>query len=136
MDYLKWRGDLTFSQDAFNEVDNLLLSFVAYVNLEGLSVGAGEERVTLEELSRRFFVLHSEEELAADKSFTRLAPYIVKMMAQSNRYHRSFQIMSIWLIHSWSFNFLPCSLILWMAQKIFASGERMTILWHGKRTLI
>ena len=57
MDYLKWRGDLTFSQDAFNEVDNLLLSFVAYVNLEGLSVGAGEERVTLEELSRRFFVL-------------------------------------------------------------------------------
>ena len=53
MDYLKWRGDLTFSQDAFNEVDNLLLSFVAYVNLEGLSVGAGEERVTLEELSRR-----------------------------------------------------------------------------------
>ena len=60
MDYLKWRGDLTFSQDAFNEVDNLLLSFVAYVNLEGLSVGAGEERVTLEELSRRFFVLHSE----------------------------------------------------------------------------
>ena len=67
MDYLKWRGDLTFSQDAFNEVDNLLLSYVAYVNLEGLSVGAGEEQVTLEELSRRFFVLHSEEELAADK---------------------------------------------------------------------
>ena len=89
MDYLKWRGDLTFSQDAFNEVDNLLLSYVAYVNLEGLSVGAGEERVTLEELSRRFFVLHSEEELAADKSFTRLAPYIVKMMAQSNRYRTS-----------------------------------------------
>ena len=61
MDYLKWRGDLTFSQDAFNEVDNLLLSYVAYVNLEGLSVGAGEEQVTLEEVSRRFFVLHSEE---------------------------------------------------------------------------
>ena len=135
MDYLKWRGDLTFSQDAFNEVDNLLLSYVAYVNLEGLSVGAGEEQVTLEEVSRRFFVLHSEEELAADKSFTRLAPYIVKMMAQSNRYRTSI-IMSIWLIHSWSFNFLPYSLIFRMAQKIFASGERMTILWHGKRILI
>ena len=134
MDYLKWRGDLTFSQDAFNEVDNLLLSYVAYVNLEGLSVGAGEEQVTLEELSRRFFVLHSEEELAADKSFTRLAPYIVK--SRTATVHLSFQIMSIWLIHSWSFNFLPYSLIFQMAQKIFASGERMTILWHGKRTLI
>lgn len=63
MDYLKWRGDLTFSQDAFNEVDNLLLSFVAYVNLEGLSVGAGEEQVTLEEVSRRFFVLTAKKNL-------------------------------------------------------------------------
>lgn len=63
MDYLKWRGDLTFSQDAFNEVDNLLLSFVAYVNLEGLSVGAGEERVTLEELSRRFLCFTAKKSL-------------------------------------------------------------------------
>ncbi len=86
MDYLKWRGDLTFAQDPFNEVDNLLLSYVAYVNLDGLSVGAGEEKVTLEELSRRFFVLHSETELEADKSFTRVAPYILKQMAESNRY--------------------------------------------------
>ncbi len=86
MDYLKWRGDLTFSQDAFNEVDNLLLSYVAYVNLDGLSVRAGEEKVTLEELSRRFFVLHSEAELEADKSFIRLAPYVIKQMAESNRY--------------------------------------------------
>ena len=23
-DYLRWRGDLTFAQDGFNEVDNLL----------------------------------------------------------------------------------------------------------------
>ena len=29
MDYLKWRGDLTFSQDAFNEVDNLLLWIIS-----------------------------------------------------------------------------------------------------------
>ena len=68
-DYLKWRGDLTFLQDGFNEIDNLLLSYLAYVNLDGLSVGAGEAPVTISELSRRFFVLHSEAELEADKSF-------------------------------------------------------------------
>lgn len=26
IDYIKWRGDLTFSQDPFNEIDNLILS--------------------------------------------------------------------------------------------------------------
>lgn len=85
-DYLKWRGDLTFLQDGFNEIDNLLLSFLAYVNLDGLSVGAGEAPVTVSELSRRFFVLHSEAELEADKSFIRLAPYVLKQMAESKRY--------------------------------------------------
>ena len=85
-DYLKWRGDLTFLQDGFNEIDNLLLSYLAYVNLDGLSVGAGEAAVTVSELSRRFFVLHSEAELEADKSFIRLAPYVLKQMAESKRY--------------------------------------------------
>ena len=31
-DYLRWRGDLTFAQDTFNEVDNLILCIIAYLN--------------------------------------------------------------------------------------------------------
>lgn len=31
-DYLQWRGDLTFWQDGFNEVDNLLLCIVSYID--------------------------------------------------------------------------------------------------------
>lgn len=31
-DYLRWRGDLTFEQDAFNEVDNLILCIICYLN--------------------------------------------------------------------------------------------------------
>ena len=31
-DYLRWRGDLTFAQDGFNEVDNLVLCIIAYLN--------------------------------------------------------------------------------------------------------
>lgn len=31
-DYLRWRGDLIFAQDAFNEVDNLILCIIAYLN--------------------------------------------------------------------------------------------------------
>ena len=32
MDYLEWRGDLTFDQSPFNDVDNVILSQLAYVN--------------------------------------------------------------------------------------------------------
>ena len=31
-DYLRWRGDLSFTQDGFNEVDNLLLCIVSYID--------------------------------------------------------------------------------------------------------
>lgn len=31
LDYIKWRGDLTFNQAPFNEIDNLILSRVSYL---------------------------------------------------------------------------------------------------------
>ena len=36
-DYLKWRGDLTFAQSEFNEVDNLILCIVSYINFKKIS---------------------------------------------------------------------------------------------------
>lgn len=36
-DYLMWRGDLSFSQDGFNEVDNLILCIISYINFKKLS---------------------------------------------------------------------------------------------------
>lgn len=32
MDYLRWRGDLPFARDAFNEVDDLVLCIISYIN--------------------------------------------------------------------------------------------------------
>ena len=32
--YLDWRGDLTFEQSLFNEVDNLILSQMCYAPFE------------------------------------------------------------------------------------------------------
>jgi len=36
IDYLEWRGDLTFAQSPFNEVDNLLLSTAAFIDFHGI----------------------------------------------------------------------------------------------------
>ena len=35
-DYLKWRGDLSFDRDGFNEVDNLIFSCMAYSAFDGI----------------------------------------------------------------------------------------------------
>ena len=32
LDYLSWRGDLTLAQSPFNEVDNLILAELSFVN--------------------------------------------------------------------------------------------------------
>ena len=34
LDYLDWRGDLTFEQTPFNQVDNLILACFSYLNLD------------------------------------------------------------------------------------------------------
>ena len=37
-DYLQWRGDLTLQQDPFNEVDNLVLCIISYINFRRITV--------------------------------------------------------------------------------------------------
>ena len=36
MDYLDWRGDLTFTASGFNEVDNLLFAELVYTSFDGI----------------------------------------------------------------------------------------------------
>ena len=43
MDYLDWRGDLTFEQAPFNEVDNLILAQLVYVEFEGIVPTPGKD---------------------------------------------------------------------------------------------
>ncbi len=35
-DYIKWRGDLSFSEAPFNDVDSLIFSLISYINLKGI----------------------------------------------------------------------------------------------------
>ena len=86
MDYIKWRGDLDLSASPFNEVDNLILSLLAYVNLDGILVAAGQKGAGIRNIVDEFLKLHSEEELKKDKSFIRFAPFMMMNMAESERF--------------------------------------------------
>lgn len=56
MDYLEWRGDLTLEKSPFNEVDNLILSQLVYVDFKGIVPGPGEkEKISVAE-QHEFFL--------------------------------------------------------------------------------
>ena len=50
-DYIKWRGDLTFSQDGFNTIDNLVLSCISYVEMDDIFTASSPKEMTLQEIS-------------------------------------------------------------------------------------
>ena len=89
MDYISWRGDLSFEQSKFNEVDNLILACFSYVNLDGILAVAEQKGIELKNLTEEFMKLHTMEELEADKSFIRLAPFMMLEMAETNRFGNS-----------------------------------------------
>lgn len=56
LDYLDWRGDLTLAQSAFNEVDNLLLAELSYLNLAGIVPAVENGKgISLTAAAREFF---------------------------------------------------------------------------------
>lgn len=86
MDYISWRGDLSFEQSQFNEVDNLILACFSYVNLDGIPAVTKQKGIGLKKLTKEFMKLHTMKELEADKSFIRLAPFMMMEMAKSVRF--------------------------------------------------
>lgn len=86
MDYISWRGDLSFEQSQFNEVDNLILACFSYVNMDGISAVTKQKGIGLKKLTKEFMKLHTMKELEADKSFIRLAPFMMMEMAKSVRF--------------------------------------------------
>ena len=86
MDYLEWRGDLTFAQSPFNEVDNLILSELVYVEFAGIVPSPGKGSITLEEANTAFFSTHTDEEINARVSSTKVAAFMMREMAKTNRF--------------------------------------------------
>lgn len=86
IDYLRWRGDITFVHSPFCEVDALIITYLAYVDLDGIVPGAGLGFITVEDAARIFEEKYSPEQLKEDRSFVRMAYQVLKAMAVTDRY--------------------------------------------------
>ena len=87
LDYLKWRGDVPFDIDPFNEVDALILCELVYSPFDGLIPKVGEkDKITIEELNDAFFKKFSKDLLMSRPSLTKKAPFLMCEMAHSKRF--------------------------------------------------
>ena len=87
MDYLDWRGDLTFREAPFNEVDNLILAQLVYVEFAGIVPAPGEEgTITVKEACELFFAAHDRKEIMERVSMTKTAAFVLEKMAQTERF--------------------------------------------------
>ncbi len=88
MDYLDWRGDLTLAQSPFNEVDNLILAELSFVDFQGIVPGVGEgEGVPLAEAAEAFFARFPEgEKIDMGVLVPDAIPEMLRKMAASRRF--------------------------------------------------
>lgn len=84
IDYLRWRGDLSFENDPFNEADNLVLCVLSYINFPRLDcarVRRPEQALTLRELCP----LLTEEDGQRGLSDRSYIP-VLRLAAQTERF--------------------------------------------------
>ena len=81
-DYLKWRGDLSFSQDPPNEVDALIFSALSYISYGGRVERYPDVPVTLRDAAEEYFALDDHEARVRVKNDLEL----LHEAAKSNRF--------------------------------------------------
>lgn len=88
LDYLDWRGDLTLKQAPFNEVDNLILAELSFLDLHGIVPGPGQgESVELQWAAQQYFERFPDD-AAPDMGVLvpNVIPELLRKMAESNRF--------------------------------------------------
>lgn len=87
LDYLDWRGDLTFEQSPFNEVDNVILSQLSYVNFDNIVPPKGSHAaISIVDAAAKYFQRYSEEEIQHYSYILRNSVYLLRKLASSTRF--------------------------------------------------
>lgn len=82
-DYLRWRGDLRFSKDGFNEVDNLIFACLSYIDYEGVVPKGPARGMTLAQVAGQ---LKAANRLEANGMFMPPYPELLINAAGTERF--------------------------------------------------
>lgn len=82
IDYIIWRGDITFDKDPFNYVDSLIFSELSYVNFDQIL----DEELTIQEAYNKYLKYHKLKDVLSEFSFINNTVIILALIAQTKRY--------------------------------------------------
>ena len=85
LDYLQWRNDVPLSVSPFNEVDNVIFSYLSYIDFRDLKED-WNGFCDLKELFQDFCEKHSLEEIQTTGEFTERAPLLLQEMMAGERF--------------------------------------------------
>lgn len=100
LDYLDWRGDLTLAQSPFNEVDNLILAELSFVDFRDIVPAPGEgESVELRQAAQAFFArFPAGEKIDMGVLVPAAIPDMLRKMADAPRFrHMKLNCFVDWL---------------------------------------
>lgn len=86
-DYLKWRGDLSFTKSPFNDVDSLILSQIVYIPFEGVVPSIRNTKtITLREAADKYFAYKSDKTPSLGALLPKEIFSLFRMAADSERF--------------------------------------------------
>lgn len=86
-DYIKWRGDLSFEQDPFNEVDGLILTQLGYLDLSGVVPAWNEKSsVSMAKLMEKYWLKYPPAEAAEKIGIVRNPSRLFGLLKESRRF--------------------------------------------------
>ena len=85
LDYLKWRNDVSLSVASFNDIDNVILSYISYMNFSELFT-ENNNTCSIEEILEVFCEKHSLDEIRKNGQFTARAPLLLEQMVKGERF--------------------------------------------------
>ena len=85
LDYLQWRNDVPLSVSPFNEVDNVIFSYLSYIDFRDLKED-WKGFFDLKDLFRDFCKKYSLEEIQTTGEFTERAPLLLQEMMAGERF--------------------------------------------------
>lgn len=86
-DYLRWRGDLSFEADPFNEVDSLILTQLAYLDLQGIIPDFTENKsISMPKLIEKFWMVNTPAEIEKKLFIVRNPVRLFSLLKKSRRF--------------------------------------------------
>lgn len=86
-DYIKWRGDLSFLNDSFNEVDSLILTQLCYLHLDGIVPPWNEKRsISMPKLIESYWLKNSPAEIEKKLGIEQKPAKLLGLLKKSRRF--------------------------------------------------